>query len=208
MVALEYYGRILRNVRGKILVFSKDQIITGAVAAVISAVLAIFLKLTPLRPGVAMAVFALLGYLVVVLLRFLILALQEPAALDQQQARELDRLIAEVATLRQALEAKHPHDVHLEERARQVLGRLDQHERAFVSLLLDRGNIPRAELAPRGYANAPQTIAEKAPHNGFIPYEPWRPGNGVVDLGGHYFLNPNLLPSIRNVLHPPSPPVP
>lgn len=140
------------------------------------------------------------------------LLFQAPSALDERRKSEIllvkDSALKEVLTrdeqissLRSILAAKHPHDDHKEEVARELFARLSPQEKETIKFLLDAGEASRGMLQSHGLNADP--IVAKSELSPLLAYRSIRPGNRTVETDRSYYINPEMKDALRNVLYPP-----
>jgi hypothetical protein len=216
----QYYLRFVRQVWKNVAKLGRSQ--------VVGAILAIGVLLAQLKFGVierslaAVNLWSILWPYGILLVAMVIWAMvQAPVQLDADSTRRrqeaegrVDRVRSDadkqgrhyeekIANLEQGLREKHPHDRHLERSITDGLSKLDEYERKFISLMLDSGTMTHGDVGRYIHGN-PIDIARKMGVPRLFDYEQYAPGNGLVDLGGTYRVNPNMALALKNILYPPN----
>lgn len=112
----------------------------------------------------------------------------------------------EAQRLQWALAQKHPHDKRKEAEIEKALATLNTQEREALAWLLNAGETRRGKLQARGL-NA-DALFENGEFPPLLAYRSERPGNGTVEMDRFYYVNPNMVDALRNVLYPPRPVAP
>lgn len=211
----EYYSQFLKQVRRHALDFWWAQIAVGLIVGVATAVTSGHTGVMPkglVLPSIE-AIFAgsLAAFGVGVLLSIVlapvtlhrqgsdkIASLQKDIKKIQQNLLNSQEVIDE---LRQQLDRKTPHDEHLEGVVRDALSRLDETEGRFVDWLLQVGRADNGQIYSAGFGGTVGNSVMAKTNALLIQYEAYKPGNGTVEMGRTYFINPTTVQALENVLY-------
>jgi hypothetical protein len=115
---------------------------------------------------------------------------------EQIQGRQ-----AKIVELEGLLSARHPHDVHLEDRISEAFKKLNETEQGFIRWLLDSGRVSRGRIQGAGFRGIQEELNERASID-LITHEIERAANGT-EIDSYHQINPSYLSALKNVLHPP-----
>ncbi len=109
-----------------------------------------------------------------------------------------------LADCREQLARQHPHHEEKERQVVAALGKLDDRERDFIKYLMNTGTVEDGEIQRDGHHSTIPTRIIKKIGSLLIKRTAIRPGNGLVEMGFTYEINPEVKSSLRNVLYPPA----
>lgn len=164
-------------------------------------------------PDISYAIYALAGIGATFIGTIGISLFKSPKLLDDDRAKDIlerDSTIAkssdEIASLKTALTAKHPHDEHKEVIVREALAKLDEAEVGFLRWLLNHGRVDREELFVNRFTEMPITVISKT-RTTLMVKEPVMSTNGLIEQKCFYYINTELKTALQSVLYPHSIPV-